>query len=201
MDAKTAYRTILSETRKVLAQLPHLAEFADLPAEELPFLLPEARPLPVCQEIPAIADLSVGWIRPLADAVARAVPHLRMEQTYQRSEVGGDYLRQYGWFNLVSPHGPFVSHETRIAISVWGQGLVYPEHFHEPEEIYVVIAGGGVLQLPDCPPVRLRPGHTAEVASNQTHAFDMTDSPLMAMVVWKGQGLSDRATLAGSATA
>lgn len=199
MDTKLAYLNILKETRAMMAHLPHLAEFAGLPAEDLPFLPPEPRPLAVSKTIPAIAAMSEGWIRPLAMAIADAVPLLRLEQSYLRNEVGSEYLRHYGWFNLVSPDGPFVSKDTRISVGVWGQGLIYPEHWHEPEEIYAVIAGGAVLRVPGCPPVRLRPGHTAEVASNQPHEIDMTDSPMLAMAFWKGVHLTEKPKLTQSA--
>lgn len=199
METETAYREILSETRGLLRQLPHLAAFADLNWDDLPFAPPEPRPLAIGDQVPAIAEQSNGLTGPLAHAIAAAVPVLRLEQSYQRSEVGGHYLRNYGWFDLAAPTGPFITPGFRIAVGIWGQGLIFPEHVYQPQGIYVVLAGGAVLRGDDLPPVRLRPGHTAELASSQIHQIDMTDTPMMAMGVWKGDGLADKPQLVGSA--
>ena len=199
MTTETAYREILSQTRGLVRQLPHLAAFADLDWDDLPFTAPEPRPLAIGADIPAIAEHTTALTAPLAQAIVAAVPVLRLEQSYLRSEVGGDYLRKYGWFDLAAPTGPFFTDDIRIAVGIWGQGLIYPEHWHEPGGIYAVLAGGSVLHSDGHPPVRLRPGHTAEIAPNQPHRIDMTDSPMIAMAFWKGTALGEKPQLAGSA--
>ena len=199
MDTSDAYRTILDETRHLLAALPHVGTFAELAPDAPDFHIPEARPLAVSAEIVSIAGATEGVTAPLARAIAAASPVLRFEQSFQRTEVGSEFLRHYGWFDLISPEGPFVQSDLRISFTMLGQGLVFPEKQHPSDEIAVVIAGGAVLRQPDCPPVRLWPGHTAEITAGQSHEIDMTDGPRMVMHGWKGSDLMARATRAASA--
>ncbi len=81
----------------------------------------------------AASDHSLSLIR----AIYNARLNLKWQQSYT-AEDGFDeyYLNHYGWFNLISPDGPFNSEKIRISFAYWGAGLDYKEHWHEPEETY-----------------------------------------------------------------
>ncbi|MBT8455680.1 MAG: hypothetical protein HKO95_07670 [Rhodobacteraceae bacterium] len=195
MSSHAAYQHILYEARKLIAARPELADFAGLPDADLPFAEPEARALSVAELLPGVADLVCRDTRDLTRAIINALPFLRFEQTYGVTQVGAEYLARYGWFNLISPDGPFLSDTMRISIGFWGQGLFYPEHWHTPEEIYCVLAGGCELHAEGCPPLLLSAGESAEIASAQPHSLDMAESPLLAMAIWRGEGLRVPATM------
>ena len=128
-------------------------------------------------------------------ALARAADRLHWQQTYTEAQVGADYLARYGWFNLVSPDGPFLSDTLRLSVGYWGKGLVYPEHWHEPEETYVVLAGNAVFRSEHSGEVRLHPGDTRHHVSNEKHGMTMDQAPLLAAAVWSGRALTRKSVL------
>lgn len=136
---------------------------------------------------------------PATEALQRAVCDIALlahwQQTYTEDEVGADFLARYGWFELVGPGGHFRSDRIRAFIAYWAEGLRYPWHLHEAEEIYYVIAGRALFEAEGEAPAMLGPGDTRFHASNQPHAMTTTDSPVLALVLWRGAGLTDRARI------
>lgn len=154
--------------------------------------------LPMLPELPALADLAAPATRAAVDALIAAAPHLAWRQSYSAREgFGRDYLDHYGWINLVSPEGPFLSDVSRVTIGYWGRGLRYPRHAHAPEEIYCVLAGEALFRSEGEAPRRVGPGGMVRHASMQPHAIDMEPGPLLALVPWRGDGLMRISTFPG----
>lgn len=137
--------------------------------------------------------------QPVRDAVLAAAPHLHWRQSYTLDDPGFDahYLANYGWFNLIAPSGPFVCEDLRLSVGYWGQGLHYPRHWHEPEEIYLTLAGSATFISEGRAPVDGGPGTTICHYSNQPHAANIWSSPLLAAAFWRGRGLEAKSGLEG----
>ncbi len=112
-----------------------------LPIADPDFELPVACRALLCDLLPNCIEKASVQTRPLVKAIVEAASYIKWQISYTL-EDGFDvhYLANYGWFNLVSPEGPFVSNDFRISVGYWGEGLHYKEHWHEPEEIYIPIA-------------------------------------------------------------
>lgn len=185
----SAYERIYSETRAIIAadetlsrfagDLPSAPDFADLPA----------RPLPHVGKMAALASLASPQTQKLTDEIIRVAPDLHWQQSYTVEQVGNHYLENYGWFNLVSPQGP-VRGDIRLSFGFWSQDLFYPRHWHAPEELYFVIAGGAIFQADGDDDAELSAGMTRYPAPNQPHAMHMTNAPLLAFAIWRGDALS-----------
>jgi mannose-6-phosphate isomerase-like protein (cupin superfamily) len=189
-----ALHTLLAETRARVAATPALAAFVgDTLDGDLPFA-----PLPPVR-LPAVALAeSMDPDDPLARAVIAAAPDLHWQQSYTAADgFDADYLARYGWFNLVSPDGAFLSDAIRVSVGYWGTGLHYTEHWHAPEEIYLVLAGGARFHSQGRAPVDARPGDMIHHAPNQKHAIDMVPGPLLAKAFWKGAALMAKSGLKG----
>ena len=188
----TAVLALLSETRAAISRDPVLRAFvgtalpADLPQIDLP-----------ARRLPATALVAAGhWSGPLAKAVVAAAPDLYWQQSYTLEDgFDADYLARYGWFNLVSPDGPYLSETLRISVGFWDSGLFYKEHWHAPEEIYLVLAGHAVFNAEGRDPVRAGPGSLIHHLPNQKHSIQMTPGPLLAMAFWKGEALMAKSGL------
>lgn len=63
--------------------------------------------------------------------------------------------------------------------------LYYPWHHHPAEEIYRILSGAAWFMKDGTQPVLLAAGDCYEHASNQPHAMETTDQPVMAYVVWR----------------
>ena len=152
--------------------------------------------LPIAKRVSAVALLKSVPIR--ADDITQSVVKkiiaakdvLEWQQSYTEADgFDADYLSRYGWFNLISPEGPYVCDSLRISVGYWGEGLYYTEHWHEPEEYYLVLAGEATFLSEGHPPNKCAPGDIIHHQSNQPHAIDMTPGPLLAMAIWRGGDL------------
>jgi len=196
MDGQTtsAYllNRIVEETRQIVDKsLPDVRSFvgnvlwADFDLNE-----------PECKSLPVVSRLSISDMRPdemtapLVEAILAAKDILYWQQSYSVSDgFDDDYLNRYGWFNLISPDGVFVSDDLRVSVGYWGEGLYYKEHWHEPEEIYLVLSGAATFISQGRAPRACSVGDTVFHESNQPHAIDMTPGPLLAMSFWRGNSL------------
>ena len=127
----------------------------------------------------------------LQQAITALVPHVEWRLTYTEEEVGADFLRRFGWFELVGPTGHFHSTQTRMTVGYWGDGLYYPWHEHEPEELYSILSGRAEFAAEGEDTLTLRPGDTRLHASLQPHAMTTSDQPILCFVLWRGEGLAD----------
>ncbi len=197
--AATDLRGLLRLASKTIAAIPEACAFCPPPQPDLPEKPQAPQTLPVLSLLPSLPALASPATRPLVEAICAVSAILRWQQSYGAAEVGEDYLSRYGWFNLVSPEGPFASAELRLSFGVWDKGLVYPRHWHAPEEAYVVLAGGARFFSDGRPPRNCGPVDVIIHHSNQPHAIDMHDTPLLAMALWKGEDLLRKSTLEGAA--
>ena len=142
-------------------------------------------PGPVTATGPAAAET-----RALQQAISALAPNAEWRLTYTEEEVGADFLQRFGWFELVGPEGHYRSDEIRAYVAYWGENLYYPWHLHEAEELYYILAGEALFEAEGDAPVTLRPGDIRIHRSNQPHQMTTGASPVLALVLWRGAGLS-----------
>ncbi len=152
---------------------------------------------PATGQIKELADQVCPMTQAIFCAIITAIPHLHWKQSYTLDDPGFDqnHLDNYAWFNLIAPSGPFVSDEIRVSCGYWGKGLHYPVHWHEPEEIYLTVAGSARYISKGRTDVIGGPGATVCHYSNQPHAAEMRDAPLLALAFWRGKNLEAKSGL------
>lgn len=174
------------------ASAPELAAFAEMPTAPKPQKL-EPRPVPALDKLSK--ELPTGAASPegtrLAEAVIAAKDLIQWQLTYDEALVGPDFLRRYGWFELLGPTGHFQSDDLVAFIGYWGPGLRYPWHKHQSREIYAVVDGLAVMERGGAAARDLGPGGTSPHASWQPHALRTEDKPLLALALQVGEGLND----------
>lgn len=157
-----------------------------LPAPETYLPTPPVA-MPVLGHLETARGKTTPAFQPLVDAIIDGAPMFHWIRSYRPEQgVGADFMQRYAYINLVSPKGPFPSEDTRITIAFWGAGLIYPEHRHEPEEMYAVIAGSARFRAAGRAPRDVGVGDFAHHESNQLHATDMVPGPLLSVIGWKG---------------
>ncbi len=183
---------LLGQTRNYLASnAPTVADFVrDELNTDLPLELPTPKRLPVVALLPSVSTCPSDKTQSMVAALDAAKDVLEWQRSYTEADgFDADYLARYGWFNLVSPEGPYVSDTLRISVGYWGTGLYYKEHWHEPEEYYLVLGGHATFLSEGQVSRDCGPGDIIYHKSNQPHAIDITPGPLLAMAVWRGKGL------------
>lgn len=188
--AQAAITRLWTETAALVAGVPALAAFAGAALDGAPRRTArEPCRLGAVDGLGAFRGRASPLTAPLTEALIAAAPHLQWRQSYSEAQVGRRFLDGYAWVNVASPEGLFVVEGLRISIGTWAEGLVYPRHWHEPEEIYAVLAGRALFVTDGQPDRVLGPGETRHHPANVPHAARMDDSPLLAMALWRGRHL------------
>ena len=180
-----------AETRRLVALRPELAGFgpfdAYAPASDL-----AAREVPAIPLLGALAAKVHPHTAPLVAAVIAMARDVHWRKSYSEAEIGRDFMDRFCSVELVGPTGHFRSNATRAFIIFWDSGLRYPWHHHEAEELYFILAGEAVFEAEGLDPVLLGPGDSRFHESGQPHAMDTRQSPMLALVLWRGPGMDGR---------
>lgn len=184
MNQEAVYQTLLRTTQDAYAGNAEMTGFTPFPDDILrqavtPFhstccdVFCEDKKL-VSQKYPALQDA----IRAASDAV-----HWR--QTYKDTDIGDDFMDQFACYCIIGENAPFISAVIRLFMVYMPPHFFYPWHHHPAEEMYMVLSGNGVFKRKDCPDERLTEGETSFHQSNQPHAMETLDDPVLCLVAWR----------------
>ena len=190
MKTRALFDAALEAARNWHAALPAMQDFCVWP-DDLQFVDRPAVERPVLAHLERDPGTANDRSRPLRDAIVALAPHLEWRLTYTEDEVGADFLQRFGWFELLGPDGHFLTDQVRMTVGYWGPNLHYGRHQHEPEELYTVVSGQGAFMLDGADTLTLGPGDTRLHPSNQPHALDTHDHPILTFVIWRGDGLAN----------
>ena len=182
------FEQALEAARTLHSQVPAMTEFGDWP-DDLSFAERPACAVPATELMPRLPGTANQHTAPLQQALAALSPYLEWRLTYSEAEVGRDFLDRYGWFELAGPTGHFHSAKLRMTVGYWGPQLWYPWHEHGPEELYTIVSGGAYMLAEGEDDRRLVAGDTRLHRSSQRHALQTEAEPLLAFVLWRGEGL------------
>lgn len=132
--------------------------------------------------------------RGLAEALLARAP--RLAWTDSRSEYGGDprlarFCDGYAVTCLVGPDypdypTPYPQDDLLVGFSLQAPNLLYPAHAHPAVELYYVIGGRAAWQQGDGVWRTLGPGAYALHESEEPHAMQTREAPLLTMFAWLG---------------
>ncbi|TPN75496.1 transcriptional regulator [Mesorhizobium sp. CU2] len=145
-----------------------------------------------------VADLAPPDAGPLARFVATHGGDLRWGQTYNASDFGADFLTRYGWLEVFGARGHFVNDEVAGGLLILGPEIVYPDHHHIAEEIYIPLTGGTEWHKGDSGFHVRAAGEVIHHPSNVSHAMRTGKEPLMALYLWRGGPLAQKSTIPGT---
>ena len=155
--------------------------------------LPQKKP--VQKLVAKISTLKHPKTKNILDSIIRANYELKWNTTYSENQVGADFIKRSGWFDLIGPHGPFYMKQTRIMIGYWGENLHYQMHWHEAEEAYVPLAGSALFWSEHNGKNIASVGDIVIHKSNEKHWTKMTNGFLLALAIWKGTDLRVNPTI------
>jgi hypothetical protein len=175
-----------------LADWPHSPEHR---APAPPISSPQPAPiLPVLRWLSPMADAAC-FSATLVAALSRASRVLQWRQTYAEKDVGRAFLDNYGWSEVLGGSGPLASARLACGFLLLGPATLYPRHRHAAEEVYVPLHGIAAWQQGEGAWREHRPGAVIHHAPDQPHAMRTGDTPLLALYLWRGAGLSQKARL------
>ena len=199
MSAADAYRRILEAAADWMSELQAAGAFLDgRPLRNLALgQVPTPQALPSDCLLADLPQAPTPSAQAFCDAVITHQDFVAWKNDYTANQPGIDhaYLQRTGYFDLSGPNGPFVDATHRVMVGYWREGLDYPLHWHAAEEMYCIAAGRTLFAVDDNPLTLREPGTCIEHASQQPHRMRMDPDPLLALIIWRGQGLVDVANL------
>ena len=131
---------------------------------------------------------------PIIKAIKKYAGEASWRQTYSISEVGEDFANRHCYFELIGPNGHFYNEAIRGFVCYWGEYLNYDWHSHEAEEIYYILGGKALFKTKTMTKV-LKANDTQIHESWESHAMETLEEPLLALVLWRGNGLEKLAQI------
>lgn len=208
----TAGEDIAARVKELLESLQHpaLGPFlVDWPSIYLRREIAAAR-LPVLRWLPQLAGDASAFVATtfgaasvgadLVAAVCRAAPLLDWRQTYSAADLDAAFLENYGWSEIVGSVGPIRSEHIACGLLILGPATFYPHHRHAAEELYVPLSGMAAWQQSDMVWREHAPGTPIHHRSEEPHAMRTGAGPLLALYVWRGANLGQKARLDAAAT-
>lgn len=189
MDTEALYQTLLAETRSAYRDHPGTQAFAPFPEDtrRQPFA-PHHRP---CADLMAAeTGFAPGPYDKTRDAILGASPACHWRDTYKGTDIGSQFRDRFGCYCIIGDNGPFIAETLRLFIVYMPPGLDYPWHHHPAEEIYLVLSGSGLFKRDGHPDASLFPGQTVFHESNQPHALETGDAPILCLVAWRNHFLT-----------
>ena len=184
MLAHDVQKDLLDRVRDAYCAHPDMVTFAPFPHDLTPqHMQPHHRP--PSDLLQTDADLTFRTYGPLGRSIRAAAPTMRWRETYRQDADGASFMDRWGCFTIIGADSPFASDALRLFVVYMPAGLHYPSHRHPAEEIYLVLAGRARFWRAGHPDQTLREGHTVFHASNQVHALETGDSPVLCLVAWR----------------
>ena len=178
------FAELLTAAREAHRRLPALAAFCDFP-DDLTEAVVGRRHLSCGQMMETDPVLRDPGMDPLAKAFLAGSPHAHWRDTYAGTDIGQDFMDRFGCYCLIGPDGAYRSERMLAFVVYMPSGLWYPWHQHPAEELYTVLHGEAEFLREGEPSETLTPGQSSFHASNQPHAMQTRDSPVVAYVTWR----------------
>jgi hypothetical protein len=155
--------------------------------------------LPCLAYLPRTVELAAPAEKELAGLLAQFGATLHWGQTYTAADFGQNFIDNYGWVELFGTRGHFANDRVAAGFLILGSGIVYPDHHHVAEEVYIPLTGGAKWRAGESVFRARQGGAVIHHCSNINHATRTGDEPLLALYLWRGGDLAQRSTITGAA--
>lgn len=179
---RLVFDNLLAEARKTHEAHSGLSEFCPFARDISPQHV-KPHPIKSADYLAKETALLSKTYPALRDAFIAASPFAKWRETYRGTDIGQDFLDRFGCYCLIGAGGAFASRLMAAYVVYMPPGLYYPWHHHPGEEMYIVLAGEAEFMRDGEANETLREGETIQHASNQPHAMQTHDHPVMAYVV------------------
>ncbi|TPL56138.1 transcriptional regulator [Mesorhizobium sp. B2-4-2] len=167
----------------------------DMPAREL-----EPHSLGCLRHLDRAAELTPARTKQLVQFLAQERGESRWGQTYGESDFGKAFIDNYGWLEVFGTRGHFANDEVAAGVLILGPDIVYPDHHHVAEEIYIPLTGGTEWRMGEDSFHKREAGEVVYHASKVNHAMRTGKEPLLALYIWRGGPLAQKSTITGTVT-
>ena len=150
------------------------------------FRVPEPARLPVLDYLPQCLGEAMLLDADLAAAIAAVEEGLQWRQSaaYSDSLLGEGFTANYGWAEIVGPHGFFPGGDFLLGLLMLGPGRHYRDHYHPAPELYWPLTSASLWSRDSGPFVEWPQGGTIWHPPMTVHATRTGEMPLLALWSW-----------------
>ena len=167
----------------------------DMPARAL-----EPHRISCVRHLDRAAELAPPAAKALVQWLVEHRNGLHWGQTYTETDFGKAFIDNYGWLEVFGTRGHFANDEVAAGLLILGPEIVYPDHHHVAEEIYIPLTGGTEWRMGEGGFRVREAGEVVHHASNVNHAMRTGKEPLLALYIWRGGPLAQKSTITRTAT-
>ena len=162
--------------KRLSAQALAQTHFREPPPTRLPVL----RHLAQCTAETMLLDAD------LAAAIAAVEDHLHWRQSagYTDAVLGGGFKDNYGWCQMIGPHGFFTGDDFLLGLLMLGPNCHYRDHYHPAPELYWPLTGPVQWKKGGSDFVARAAGTTIWHKPMAIHATKTAEQPLLAIWSW-----------------
>jgi hypothetical protein len=164
-----------------------LRRLAEQDLSRTAFRPPEPARIPACRHLPETVGAAIMVDAALAAALAGMEDelHWRRSEGYSDAVMGQPgFMDNYGYAEIIGPHGCLAGDDFRLGFLLLGPGLHYRDHAHPAPELYWLLTGPSDWRRGDDTFVTRQPGEMIWHRPHEVHAVRTHDQPLLALWVW-----------------
>lgn len=165
-----------------------LERMSEQALDDASFRLPEPRRLPVLRHLPQALGEAMVFDADIAAAIAACEESLQWRQSsaYTDEVLGEGFTANYGWAEIIGPHGYFPGDDFLLGLLMLGPDRHYTDHFHPAPELYWPLTGGTLWKKGDTAFAVQPAGSAIWHPSMMVHATKTRDQPLLTVWSWTG---------------
>lgn len=150
------------------------------------FRLPEPASLPVLTHLPQCIGETMLLDADLAAAIAAVEDELcwRQSSSYTDEILGEGFSRNYGWAEIIGPHGFFPGDDLLLGLLMLGPNRHYRDHYHPAPELYWPLTSGSRWSKGGSAFAEQPQGAIIWHPPMVMHATKTDDTPLLAVWCW-----------------
>jgi len=165
-----------------------------------PTTIPKDQPLrtgrvgsgfPVLKYLPQALDAAAPYaLAGLAQVFGELSERIEWSQNagYTSENSSRSFLDGYAYASLSGPDGPILCEAPMAGYMLLGPDVHYPDHRHQPREVYLVLTPGAQWSLDSGEWFDVAPGTMIVHDGWQNHAIRTGDTPFLAFAAWLEAG-------------
>lgn len=153
---------------------------------EAQFRPPEPARLPVLGHLPQALGEAMLFDGEIAAAIAATEEHLQWRQSaaYTDALLGEGFTANYGWAEIIGPHGFFAGDDFLLGLLILGPHRHYTDHYHPAPELYWPLTGGTEWRKGDSELTPQPAGTAIWHPPMVVHATRTREAPLLTVWSW-----------------
>ena len=159
-------------------------------------------------DLPVTNDASVPtstgqtvWDHEMGISPPECIAHMTVVQSHSPClSIVQEIYRGLDWYQSAKSHSPYtqivgpscriVREDFRLGLFLLPENVVYPNHQHSPDEVYIVLAGSGEWSLNRGTFDNKTAGNIIDIPSMTIHAMRTSATPALMLWSWTGDDIS-----------